>query len=350
MKQWQSKDFGEISGQKVTRYTLENDLGDQADFMEYGAALISLKMVGEDGNRKDIVLGYDSLDEYRNHSGNLGAVCGRYANRIRYGEYRLNDVFYRVPKNDGSHACHSGKEGFHTRVWQMEDIQNDSITFVYVAKDGETGFPGELTCKVTYTFDDDRALSLTYHAVSSKDTVINLTNHSYFNLAGEGDIRSQLVEVNASFMTPVDAELIPTGEILQVEGTDFDLRQARKLATILDSSSEAISSVGGLDHNYIIDAEERGELRYAARLINPESHMQLVCYTTEPGVQVYTANNLKDYPGSDGRTFGKHKGICFETQHFPDSPNVTYFPSPVLKAGEEFTSQTIYSYVPYADF
>ncbi len=349
MKQWQSKAFGAVGEQKVSLYTLENDFGDQAVFTEYGAALVSLKMVMDDGQARDIVLGYDSLAEYEANSGNLGAVCGRYANRIRFGEYRLGDVFYRVPKNDGNHACHSGKEGFHRQVWQLEEVTDEFVRFLYVAKDGESGFPGELRTQVTYTFDDDRSLSIAYSAESTKDTVLNLTNHSYFNLAGEGSIREQLVEVNASFITPVDKELIPTGEIRRVDGTDFDLREAKPIAKVLDSQEEAISTVGGLDHNFIVDAEERGELRYAARLINPETKMQLVCYTTEPGIQVYTANMLKDYPGSGGRQFGKHTGICFETQHFPDSPNITYFPSPVLKAGETFRSQTIYAYVPYQD-
>lgn len=350
MKQYQVVNFGRShEGKEVKRYTLENDLGDKASFTEYGAALVSLQMVDEQNIPRDIVLGYDTLTEYESNGGNLGATCGRFANRIKRGEFRLGDQFYTIPKNNGNNVCHSGVKGFHTRVWTCLDVSDDHITFQYVSADKEMGFPGEMTARITYTFDDDRQLTLDYEAESDQDTVVNLTNHSYFNLQSRGSIADQLVEVNAHFITPVDEELIPTGEIKSVAGTGFDLRKATRLADVLASEDEAIQRVGGLDHNFVVDAEERGELRYCARLIDRKSGMQLVCYTTEQGVQVYTANSLKEYNGSGDRVFGKHMGICFETQNFPDSPNICHFPSPVLRTGETYTSQTIYAYVPYTD-
>lgn len=350
MKAITIKDFGKTkSGEACKLYTLENDCGDKVVFTEYGAALVSWTVQDEEGRSKDIVLGYDTLSEYENNGGNLGAVCGRYANRIRFGEFRLNDEFYRIPKGDSVHVCHSGDKGFHTKVWRAESYDDGRVSFVYTAKDGETGFPGNLDIKVTYSFDDDRQLKLIYEAQSDKDTVINVTNHSYFNLKGEGSIEDQAVEVNASFITPVDELLIPTGEVRSVEGSDFDLRENRLLKDVLASEEPAIAEVGGLDHNFVLDAEERGELRYAARLIDREEGMQLVCYTTEPAVQVYTANSLQDCDGSGGRHFTKHSGICFETQNFPAAPNICHFPSPVLRAGELFVSETIYQYVTCTD-
>lgn len=350
MKKIEIKNFGKTKGGESCRlYILENDNGDRVGFTEYGAALVLWELRNEQGGSRNIVLGYDDVSAYEKNSGNLGAVCGRFANRIRYAEFRLNEKFYRIPKNEGEHVCHSGAEGFSDRVWSVDSYDDESVRFVYHAADGETGFPGNMTVSVTYSFDEDRQLMLRYEAESDQDTVINLTNHSYFNLAGEGDISDQYVEVNASFMTPVDGQMIPTGEVLKVEGTDFDLREKKLLKDVMNSQDEAIASVGGLDHNFVVDAEERGELRYACRLIEPESKMQLVCYTTEPAVQVYTANMLDELEGSGGRVFGKHKGICFETQNFPCSPNICHFPSPVLKAGEKFISETIYAYGPCTD-
>lgn len=350
MKKAEIRDFGQTKkGEPCRLYILENERGDRLGFTELGAALVFWQVKDDDGKVRDIVLGYDDLASYENNSGNLGAVCGRFANRIRFGEFRLNDQFYRVPKSGNEHVCHSGSEGFHSRVWTMDELTDESVRFTYLAKDGECGMPGNLNISVTYSYDEERQLMLRYEASSDQDTILNVTNHSYFNLAGEGSIEQQLAEVNASFYTPEDGSMIPTGEILRVEGTDFDLREAKVLADVLHSAEEGIARVGGLDHNFVVDAEERGELRYAARLINPETSMQLVCYSTEPGVQVYTANSLADYEGSGGRRFGKHTGICFETQNFPASPNICHFPSPVLKAGDVYLSETIYAYVPYSD-
>lgn len=350
MKAITVQDFGKTKNGTACRlYTIENERGDRASFTEFGAALVSWQMKEDDGSMRDLVLGYDAVSHYEKNGGNLGAVCGRFANRIRFGEFRLNDKMYKVPKGDNLHVCHSGDGGFHSRVWTYEAGEEGTVTFTYLAKDGETGFPGNLNIKVTYAFDDDRQLLITYEAESDKDTIINVTNHSYFNLDGAEDVSSQLVEVNASFITPVDEALIPTGEVRSVEGTDFDLREAVKLGDVFASKDEALARVGGLDHNFVVDGEERGELRYAARLINPKTKTQLVCYTTEPAVQVYTANCLDAYEGSGGRVFGVHKGICFETQNFPASPNYPHFPSPVLRAGDKYISRTIYAYVTCGD-
>ncbi len=344
------KDFGRTEdGTKATLYTLENSQGDKASFTDYGAALVSLEVnLGEES--RDIVLGYADVSDYEKNSGNLGATCGPFANRISNGEYRLNDSFYTLPKNDSNNVCHSGALGFHTRFWTLSESSADSLTFTCTMGSGQQAFPAELSVSVTYALTEERTLSINYEARTEQDTIINLTNHSYFNLAGEGVIDEQLIEVNASFYTPVDEELIPTGEILSVSGTGFDLRQARKLSDVFASDEEGIRSVGGLDHNFVIDGEERDELRYAARLMDPESELQVVCYTTEPGIQIYTANMLKDYQGSKDRTFGEHHGICFETQNFPDSPNIIHFPSPVLRKGDVFRSTTIYQFGPYKVF
>lgn len=347
MKAVEKRDFGQLAdGTQVDLYVLENDNGDRVELSPYGATLVALKF-NDDGDRHNIVLGYDDVSAYEQNGFNLGATVGPYANRIRSGEFRLNQKFYRIKKNDGNNVVHSGELGFDKKLWRTEIVKDHLVKFAISLK--SPSYPGEIEASVSYSFANDRQLEIKYEASSSESTYLNFTNHSYFNLAGTGDVSEQFLAVNADFYTPVDTDLMPTGEILSVQGSDFDLRKLTKLEKIFASTSQSISTVGGLDHNFVLNKEEPRELTYAARLVDKSSKKQLVCYTDLPGIQIFTANGLPAYTGSEDRVFSNHYAVCLETQFFPDSPNIPYFVSPLLKAGEKFTSTTIYSYVPWTE-
>ena len=336
--------FGHTSeGTAVDLYTLA-DGKVEARIMTYGGIIVSLRTPDRNGKLDDVVLGYDSVDKYIAQTPYFGAIIGRYANRIAHGSFQLDRKTYSIPKNNGDNALHGGTRGFDKVVWTARQIK-DGVELVYVSKDGDQGFPGKLTTTVRYTLDGS-ALRIEYSATTDKDTVLNLTNHSYFNLAGqgEGDVLGHVVKIDASRFTPVDAAQIPTGELKPVEGTPFDFRMPHAIGERIDADDVQLHIGGGYDHNFVLD-HAPGELAQAAEVYEPTTGRILRVLTTEPGVQLYTGNNLDgSITGKEGRVYKRRFAFCLETQHFPDSPNHANFPSTELEPGQEFHSVTVFQF------
>ena len=343
--------FGETpGGVAVDLYTLTNASGMEVRAMTYGGIILSLRVPDRDGNLGDVVLGYDALDGYLEASPYFGAIIGRYGNRIGGGQFTLDGEEYSLAANNGPNALHGGLKGFDKVVWQAESFQNDEgvgVVFSYTSPDGEEGYPGTLEATVTYTLTDANELVFDYHAVTDKATPVNLTQHTYFNLAGggAGDILGHELTLNASQFTPVDSTLIPTGEILNVDDTPFDFRTPNAIGARIDADDEQIGFGGGYDHNYVLDRGEGDSLALAARVHEPTSGRVMEVSTTEPGVQFYSGNFLDgSITGKGGHVYGHRTGFCLETQHYPDSPNKPDFPSTILQPGQEYRSRTAYSF------
>jgi aldose 1-epimerase len=307
----------------------------------WGATLIEMSTPDRAGKLVDVTLGFDDPMQYLAPHPFFGSIAGRYANRIAKGKFMLEGKSYSLATNNGPNHLHGGIRGFDKRVWQGERLSPGAARFSYTSADGEEGYPGKLKATVTYTLTDKNELRLEFDAMTDKPTVVNLTNHAYWNLAGRGDILDHQLRLNASRFTAVDAGLIPTGELRPVTGTPLDFRTAkpvgRDIATALDGAR-------GYDHNFVIDRDKPGELTLAAELHDPSSGRTMRVSTTEPGVQLYTANHLKNLAGRGGQKYGPHAGLCLETQHFPDSPNHPDFPSTVLRPGETFRSTTVFEF------
>ena len=308
-------------------YTLRNDLGFEVTIITYGGAIVSLKVPDRNGVFGDIVLGFETLEEYVNNPLYFGALVGRYANRIARGRFSLNGLEYQLPCNNGVNHLHGGFKGFDKRVWNASQDGN-VLHLSYFSKDGEEGYPGNLTAYVDYSLRANE-LSIEYRATTDRDTIVNLTNHSYFNLRGAGTILDHELMLSADSFTPVDEGLIPTGEIRLVEGTRMDFRKSRPI----DS--------GGYDHNFVLN-DWNGSLRSAARVYDPTTGRLMEILTTQPGIQFYSGNFLDgSYGGKYGFVYEKYAALCLEPQHFPDSPNHPNFPSTILHAGEEYHETTI---------
>ena len=308
-----------------------------AHILPYGATLQSLWVPDKNGRPRDVVLGYESLAEYRQNDGYLGATVGRCANRIAGAQFRLDGVTYPLTANEGANQLHSGPHGLHQKVWEWQQTAENAVTLRTVSPDGEDGYPGTLKGSVTYTLYDG-ALVMDYEAVSDRDTVCNLTNHAYFNLAGQesGTVSGHVLQVNADSYTPCGEGTIPTGEVRAVDGTALDLRQGAVLGERLGAAE--LAEYCGYDHNFCLNGS------HAARLYCPESGICMDAETTLPGVQVYTAGFLTERSGKDGAVYGKNHGICLETQFWPDAVHHEHFPSPVLRAGEVYRHQTVYRF------
>jgi aldose 1-epimerase len=336
--------FGHTSdGTAVDLYTLA-DGKVEARIMTYGGIIVSLRTPDRNGKLDDVVLGYDSVDKYIAQTPYFGAIVGRYANRIAHGSFQLDGKTYSIPKNNGDNALHGGTRGFDKVVWTARQIK-DGVELGYVSKDGDQGFPGTLTTTVRYTLDGS-ALRIEYSASTDKDTVLNLTNHSYFNLAGQGkgDVLGHVVKIDASRFTPADAAQIPTGELKPVEGTPFDFRMPHAIGERIDADDVQLHIGGGYDHNFVLD-HAPGELAQAAEVYEPTTGRILRVLTTEPGVQLYTGNNLDgSITGKEGRVYKRRFAFCLETQHFPDSPNHANFPSTELEPGQGFHSVTVFQF------
>jgi aldose 1-epimerase len=341
--------FGTVDGQSVDLYTLRNVHGVEVKITNYGGILVSLKVPDRNGKFDDVVLGFNDLDTYLKGHPYFGALIGRYGNRIAKGRFTLNGVEYKLAVNNGENTLHGGLKGFDKVVWtgkEMKTKAGPAVVLTYLSKDGEEGYPGNLNVRVVYTLTNNNEIKLDYSATTDKDTVINLTEHSYFNLAGEGsgDILNTIVTINGNRFLPTDAGSIPTGELRNVKGTPFDFLTAHAIGERINLDEEQLKLGNGYDHTWIINGRP-GTLRLAATAYETTSGRTMQVWTTEPGVQFYTGNFLDGtLTGKSGKIYQRRFGFCFETQHYPDSPNHPAFPTTTLKKGATYRSTTIYRF------
>ncbi len=337
----------EHEGQTVRLFTLKNRNGLVTQITNYGGRIINLWTPDREGNFDDIVIGYNSLEEYLNSNEiYYGTLIGRYGNRIANGEFELNDSVYTLAKNNGENHLHGGEKGFNNVVWEAKQLDDYSLELKYISKNGEEGYPGNLEVTVLYQLNNDNELEVEYWATTDKPTPVNLTQHSYFNLkgVGSGDVKDQLLQINADYYTPVDSGLIPTGEIAPVEGTPMDFRQPTTIGSRIDADFEQLVFGKGYDHNWVLNQAESG-LNYAAKVVEPITGRTLEVYTNEPGIQFYGGNFLDGSDtGKNGKVYTHRSALCLETQHFPDSPNQPDFPSTILQPGDEYYSICVYKF------
>lgn len=342
--------FGKLpDGTAVELFTLTNAHGMEVRVTNYGGIITSINVPDRNGTLADVTLGYDSLDGYLKSSPYFGAIVGRYANRIGKAQFTLDGRTYKLAANNGPNTLHGGIRGFDKAVWQAEVFERageSGIVFTHTSPDGDEGFPGTLTTRVTYTLTDRNELAFDFHATTDKPTVLNLTQHAYFNLAGEGngDVLGHELTINADRYTPVDATLIPLGELASLAGTPLDFRTQTAVGARIDNEHPQLKLGNGYDHNYVIN-RQADELVLAARVVEPGSGRVLEVHTTEPGVQLYTGNFLDGtIVGKSGQPYVRRGGLCLETQHFPDSPNKPAFPTTTLRPSEEYKSRTVYAF------
>ncbi|HHU25177.1 MAG TPA: galactose mutarotase [Bacteroidales bacterium] len=336
-----------VNGDSTDLYVLKNANGMEVTLTNYGARLVSVMVPDREGNWQDVVLGFENIDDYVNSDNNFGATIGRYGNRIANGKITVEGVEYQLPQNNFGHTLHGGPEGYDRQLFKAEQLSDQSVAFTYVSPDGEAGFPGTLNVKVTMTLTDDNAIDLQYEAETDKETVVNLTNHTYFNLSGDANntILDHLLMINADQFTPVDDTFMTTGEILPVEGTPMDFRTATAVGERIDQYEyDQLKNGDGYDHNWVLNSG--GDVsQLAATVYSPATGIQLEVYTVEPGLQVYSGNFLDGtLTGKKGAVYNKRTAICLETQKYPDSPNKADWPSPYLKPGEKYTSRCIYKF------
>lgn len=343
-------DFGKLpDGAAVELFTLTNASGMTVSASNYGGIITSIKVPDLNGKLDDVTLGYDSLEGYLNDSPYFGAIVGRYANRIGNARFVLDGNTYKLAKNDGPNTLHGGLKGFDKAVWQAEPFEREGeagVVFTRTSPDGEEAFPGTLAVKVTYTLTDKNELAFDFNATTDKPTVLNLTQHAYFNLGGDGsgDVLDHELTINADRYTPVDKTLIPLGELASVAGTPFDFRTSTPIGARIDADDPQLKLGLGYDHNYVLN-RSGNELVLAARVVEPKTGRVMEVHTTEPGMQFYTANHLDgSVIGKSGHAYGKRNAFCLETQHFPDSPNKPSFPSTTLRPGETYQSRTVYAF------
>ena len=340
-------EFGKTKeGNTVTKYLLKNKNGMEVAVMDLGATIVSVFVPDKNGLKRDVVLGYDTPQEYQEHTCYFGAVIGRNANRIGGAKIVLDDREYPLEKNDNGNNLHSGKNGFNSVIWNVEQQKEDEITFSYLSKDLEQDFPGNMTAKVTYTVTDDNALSIAYEAVSDQTTVANFTNHAYFNLNGHdsGCMENQELEILASYYTPVkDGEAIPTGNVEKVAGTPMDFLKMKKIGQDIGVDFEQLKFVGGYDHNFVLDKAD-GTMQLAARARSEKSGICMDVYTDCVGIQLYAGNFIGKQTGKGGASYDSRHAFCLETQYFPNAVNEPNFKSPVLHVGETYHSQTKYCF------
>jgi aldose 1-epimerase len=334
-------------GKQTGLYTLKNKNGLVAQITNYGAIIVSIYVPDRNGNMADIVQGYDTISEYiQGNSPYMGAICGRCANRIAKGKFILKGKEYTLAVNNGPNHLHGGLTGFSKVVWDVIRSSPDQLELFYLSKDGEEGYPGNLRVSVTYTLTGDNELRLDYLATTDQSTVVNLASHSYFNLAGEGSgsMYDQELMINASLFTPSDETSVPTGEILSVTGTPMDFRKSRKIGLFIDQDDQQLRFGAGYDLNFVLN-HPTGERGLAAIAYDPASGRMMEIYTTQPGVQLYSANWINNEPGKGGKKYGRRWAICLETQHFADAINKPHFPSTILNPGEEYKHSCIHRFL-----
>jgi aldose 1-epimerase len=339
--------LGTADHKQVHLYTLKNKDGAIASITNFGGRIVSLMVKGNTGQLVDVVLGHDSLKAYQGKKENFfGALIGRYGNRIAKGKFTLEGKTYQLEVNDGVNTLHGGFNGFYKKVWDAKQLDDHTLELTYLSKDGEAGYPGNLTVKVVYSLEDDNSLKISYSAVSDKTTVVNLTNHAYFNLNGAGDktITDHMLTLEADEFTPVDTTLIPTGKLQKVAGTPFDFTKAKLIGANIDATDPQLKNGQGYDHNWVL--RKGTGLRKAATVSSSKTGIVMEVLTEEPGIQFYSGNFLtKDINnGKSNSTYGYRSAFCLETQHFPDSPNQPAFPSTVLKPGKEYKSVSVYKF------
>jgi aldose 1-epimerase len=338
-----------INGKETDLYILRNKEGNEVAITNYGGAIVAIMVPDKNGNLANVIQGHDNIQDVVNSpEPYLSTLVGRYGNRIAKGKFQLHGKEYSLPINNGPNSLHGGKKGFNAKVWDALQMNDTTLVLNYISAYGEEGFSGELKTTVIYTFTDDNELVIEYMAKTNKKTVINLTSHGFFSLAGIANptpsIENLECEINADFYIPIDEVSIPTGEIRFVKGTPFDFRTPKTIGQDIDADHEQIKNGAGYDHCFVLNKREEGELSFAARIMEPVTGRTMEVYTTEPGVQLYTDNWADGYKGQHGATFPRRSGICFEAQHFPDSPNHPYFPSVVLNPGEQYKQKTIYKF------
>jgi len=338
--------FGSFEGKEVSLFTLTNKKGDVVKLTNYGAAIVEINVPDKDGKKANVTFGYETLDAYLKGDPYFGKVVGQYANRIAKGKFTLDSVEYSLALNNGVNALHGGPTGWHSRAWTAEVLKNTdfpAVKFTYSKPDMEEGYPGNVVAEVVYTWTDDNELIMDYKVTTDRRTVINITNHAYFNLhgAGNGDILDHEALIRASAFTPVDSTLIPTGELRPVEGTPFDFRTPHLIGERIGESYDQLILGGGYDHNYVLDNVEQVD----AEVYDPSTGRVIQVITDQPGVQLYTGNFLDGtQTGRGGNVYQYRSGFCLETQHYPDSPNQASFPSVILTPEEPFLSSTTYKF------
>ncbi len=334
------------NGQEVFLYTLENKNGMKAKVTNFGAILVALYVPNQDGKAEDVVLGYDKISDYEDNNSFFGTTIGRSANRIADAKFAIDGVTYQLAVNDGPNNLHSDKEiGFHKQIWNAETTSN-AVKFSYVSPDGEMGFPGTLKISVTYTLTEDNALEIFYDGVSDKKTVINLTNHSYFNLGGHnsGNIHDTKLWLACSHYTPIIPGAIPTGEIASVAGTAMDFTQPKKIGDRINEEWDQLTMVRGYDHNWVID-DANGTLKKIAIATDEKAGRTMEVYTDLPGVQFYAGNCIEETVGKGGAVYSARSGFCLETQYYPNSANDARFPQPIFDAGQPYQTKTVYKFI-----
>jgi aldose 1-epimerase len=334
----------ELNGKPVSLYTLFNKKGMSVDITNYGAKIIRLMVPDKNSKFDDVVLSFDTLEEVMEKEIYFGAICGRFANRIKDGKFSIDGVEYTLPINNGTNSLHGGVHGFNEKVWTVKSVAQQQLVLELFTPDGEEGYPGNLTVTATYMLSDENEVKIHYKATTDKPTVIGLTNHSYFNLkgAGNGTIKGHVLQINADFYTVLDESFAPTGEIRPVKGTAFDFNKPTVVGERIDD--EAFVSGWGIDNNWCLRKEQMGDLVLAATVYEPETGRKMETFTTKPGMQVYTANWVKNVTGKEGKIYDRQDAICLEAQGFPNSPNVAHFPSPVLCPGEKYDEWCIYKF------
>jgi len=343
--------FGKTSdGRPVDLYTLTNKKGMEVEITNFGGIIVALKVPDRNGKFEDVVLGYDNLDGYLTNKAFLGALIGRYGNRIAHGKFTLNGATYTLPKNDGDNTLHGGPEGFNKRLWAAKDVsgaKGQALELTYLSAQGEEGFPGNLSAKVVYTLTDQNELMIAYSASTDKETVVNLTNHSYFNLAGQGtgDILGHQLMIRGDHITAVDENLIPTGELRPVKGSPFDFSHATAIGARINQDDPQLKVGKGYDHNWVLNSRGSQAPVLVAEAYEANTGRVLQILTTEPGLQFYSGNFLDGTITGKGNKVYKHRyGFCLETQHFPDSPNHPKFPSTTLKPGQPYSTTTVFKF------
>lgn len=336
----------EKDGKKTDLFVLKNQNGMEVCITNFGGRIVSIMTLDKEGAMRDVVHGFECVQDYMKYPTDFGATIGRYANRINQGKITVEGVEYQLPQNNYGHCLHGGPNGFQYVVYDVVRADDTSLTLAYTSKDGEEGFPGNLTCQVTFTLTDDNAIDISYEAETDRTTVVNMTNHSYFNLDGDASKTNAryLLTIDADYYTPVDSTFMTTGEILPVEGTDMDFRTPTAVGARINNDFVQLQYGKGYDHNWVLNT--RGDIsRPCVTLRSPESGIVLQVYTSEPGIQIYTGNFLDGtLTGKKGAVYGHRSAICLETQKYPDTPNKPEWPSAFLKPGEKYTSRCIYRF------